>query len=199
MSWLFSQALVEEYSAGTSLAGEPCAQLNVMPTPHKFWRQDKTMDASDHSRFGLTSQLLTEGPGLELLTSYLAASHARTSAKGALAPASPESEAAFGPTWHGSFAKYDPVTSSWKTQQGSLLEDSTVFSETWPKWGSMQGGVCYLRPSLAPTTYANASGLLPTPTKSWAERGPGLSYNMDNLRMSLGATQATHAIVKAVG
>ena len=38
MSWLFSQALVEEYSAVTCSDGEPCAQLNVMPTPQPFWR-----------------------------------------------------------------------------------------------------------------------------------------------------------------
>jgi hypothetical protein len=36
MSWLFSQALVEEYSAGTCLDGEQSAQLNVMPTPLRF-------------------------------------------------------------------------------------------------------------------------------------------------------------------
>lgn len=41
MSWLFSQALAEEFSAETSLAGEQFAQLNVMPTPHKFSRNDK--------------------------------------------------------------------------------------------------------------------------------------------------------------
>ncbi|WP_227628725.1 DNA cytosine methyltransferase [Klebsiella pneumoniae] len=51
MSWLFSQALAEEYSADTSLAGEQFAQLNVMPTPHKFSRNDKTMEFSSLSRF----------------------------------------------------------------------------------------------------------------------------------------------------
>jgi len=46
MSWLFSQALVAEYSAATSSAGEPSAPLSVMPTPHRFWRNDKPMDCS---------------------------------------------------------------------------------------------------------------------------------------------------------
>ncbi len=32
MSWLFSQALVAEYSAANCSDGEPSAQLNVMPT-----------------------------------------------------------------------------------------------------------------------------------------------------------------------
>ena len=32
MSWLFSQALVEEYSDGSCSDGEPSVQLSVMPT-----------------------------------------------------------------------------------------------------------------------------------------------------------------------
>lgn len=63
MSWLFSQALAEEYSADTSLAGEQFTQLNVMPTPHKFSRNDKMMEFSDLSRFGLTCSVLTESHG----------------------------------------------------------------------------------------------------------------------------------------
>ena len=68
MSWLFSQALVAEYSQGTAWDGEPCAQLNVMPTQHKFWRNDKTLEPSDLSRFGLTCAALTEDRGADLLT-----------------------------------------------------------------------------------------------------------------------------------
>ncbi len=71
MSWLFSQELAGEYSADTSLAGEQFAQLNVMPTPHKFSRNDKMMEFSDLSRFGLTCAVLTESHGEELLTSFL--------------------------------------------------------------------------------------------------------------------------------
>lgn len=36
MSWLFSQALVEAYLEATCSAGEPSAQLNAMPTQHRF-------------------------------------------------------------------------------------------------------------------------------------------------------------------
>lgn len=63
MSWLFSQALAEEYSAGISLAGAQFAQLNVMPTLHKFSRNDKMMEFSYLSRFGLTCAVLTESRG----------------------------------------------------------------------------------------------------------------------------------------
>ena len=68
MSWLFSQALVAAYSADCSPDGTPCAPLSVMPTQHKFWRNDKTMEPSQLSRFGLTCAVLTEDHGVALLT-----------------------------------------------------------------------------------------------------------------------------------
>ena len=163
MSWLFSQALVEAFSAGTSLDGEPCAQLNVTPTPHKFWRSDKTIEHSDHSRFGLTSQLLTEDRGQELLMSYLAASRARTSAELAKGPASTAPAADYGQKCAGLLAKYDPGSSTWRTAQYSLLADSDVFSATWPRWGSMRNGESYLRPIPALPICESASGLWQTP------------------------------------
>lgn len=163
MSWLFSQALVEEYSAGTSLAGAPSAQLNVTPTQHKFWRNDKTMDASDLSRFGLTLRLLTVAHGVELLTSFLAAFPAKTSAQQEPAPALMDSAADSGHTWRASFARYSPDSSTWKTAQCSLLADSDEFSETWPRWGSMRNGVSFLRPIPALPICESESGLWQTP------------------------------------
>lgn len=94
MAWLFSKAMMDacapsnclpvqaaEFSEGNYSDGEPYAQLNVMPTPHKFWRNDKTMEFSDLSRFGLTLRLLTEDHGETLLMSYLAAFPVRISAQ----------------------------------------------------------------------------------------------------------------------
>lgn len=175
MSWLFSQALVEEYSAGTSLAGAPSSQLNVTPTQHKFWRNDRTMDASDHSRFGLTSQLLTAVHGVELLMSYLAAFPAKTSAQLEQALASKAPDRDSGDIWRGSFARFDRDASTWRTPQSSLLGGSDEFSETWPRWGSMSNGVSYLRPTPALPICANGSGLWPTPTVCGNHNQPGAS------------------------
>jgi hypothetical protein len=163
MSWLFSQALVEEFSAASCSDGEPSAQLSVMPTPHKFWRNDKTIEHSDLSRFGLTSKLLTESRGAELLTSYRAAFHAKTSAGQEGAQASTANAADYGPTWLGSFAKYDRDSCLWKTAQCSLLGDSEEFLETWPRWGSMRNGESFLRQIPALPICASGYGLLPTP------------------------------------
>jgi hypothetical protein len=171
MSWLFSQALVEEYSAGTSLDGGPSAQLNVTPTQHKFWRNDKMIDASDLSRFGLTLRLLTVAHGVELLMSYLAAFPAKTSALPATERGSTESGAGSGPTWCASFATYDRTSSSWRTRQCSLLGDLAEFSETWPSWGSMQSGECSEVTPLELPTSATEFGSLPTPRASVGKHG----------------------------
>jgi hypothetical protein len=171
MSWLFSQALAVECSQGICSDGEPYAQLNVTPTPHKFWRNDRTMEFSDLSRFGLTSRLLTEGHGEALLTSYLAGFHVKTSAPQAKALASTESEADSGEKWRGSFAKFDLVTSGWKTAQCSLLGDLEEFSETWPRWGLMRDGECWEDTMSEPPTVENESGFLPTPRASVGTHG----------------------------
>lgn len=165
MSWLFSQALVEEFSAATCSDGEPSAQLNVMPTPHKFSRQDKTIEPSDLSRFGLTCAVLTEDRGAALLTWFLEGFHARTSASQEEEKASVGNDLASGWKWPASFAKWDPDTSSWRTRQCSLVEDSDVFCQTWPAWGLMRNGECLERTPPAPPTNERGCGLWPTPTK----------------------------------
>jgi len=184
MSWLFSRALMQDYensrcspeqveesSAATCWDGAPSAQLNVMPTQHKFWRNDKTVEPSDLSRFGLTCAALTEDRGADLLTWFLEASRAKTSAWPARAQALTESEAACGPTWRGSLARFDPASSTWRTVQPSLLGDSDECSVTWPRSGMTAGGLCWELPTLVRPTSATGSGLWPTPTASLGTNG----------------------------
>src|SRR6185437_6125625 len=61
------------------------------------------------------------------------------------------------------------------TAQCSLLGDSSEFLETWPRWGSMLNGECYLRPIVAPTISESASGFWPTPMVCGNYNKPGLS------------------------
>ena len=164
MSWLFSRALVEEYSAENCSDGAPSAPLSVMPTPHKFWHSGKTMDALSLSRFGLTCAVLTEDLGRELLTWFLGASRARTSAAPGKAQDSTARDRGFGAKWPGSLARFDRDSFSWRTPQCSLFEDSEPCLETWPRWGLMHDGECWELPPLAHRTEENESGLLPTLT-----------------------------------
>ena len=164
MSWLFSRALVAEYSAASCSGGEPSAPLNGTPTPAAYYWPDKTTGHSRLSRFGMTSEPLTADRGEALLMLFLAASRARTSAQPEVGPDLTESEADSGAKWQGSFTKYDPATRSWKTRQFSLLGGLVEFSETWPRWGSMRNGECLERPMSERPTCESESGLWPTPT-----------------------------------
>jgi hypothetical protein len=188
MSWLFSQALVEEYSGESSSGGEPSAQLNVMPTLHKFWRNDKTMEFSNLSRFGLTLQLLTESSGEELLMSYLAAFPVRTLVQPEKAQESQVSAADYGLNSNALLARYDHISCSWKTAQCSLFADLEQSLETWPRSGSMLNGVCYQRPMLELHTSAIASGFWPfgmVPTPCAAAEAPNRGSNKKNGPKSL--------------
>lgn len=165
MSWLFSRALVEEYSADDCSAGGPSAPLSVMSTAHSFWRRGKTIDASNLSLFGLTCAALTEDRGEALLASYLRAFPARTSVQLARVPVFTASAPGSSSTSSASFAKWSPSSSGWKTAQPSLLAESTSFSGKWPSWGSMRNGECFERPTLVSITSGRACGSsLPTPS-----------------------------------
>lgn len=62
------------------------------------------------------------------------------------------------------FAYYDRDTSSWRTCQGSLLEDSGEFCTTWPKQGTWDAGFAYELPTSGLPIFASGySSLLPTP------------------------------------
>lgn len=188
MSWLFSQALVEEYSEENSLDGELCAQWNVMPTPQGFWRNDKMMEFSKLSRFGPTLKLLTESHGEELLTLFLAGFPVRISALQEKERESQAQEAGSGESSPGLLAKYDPATHSLKTAQYSLLEDSMCCSPILPKSGSMRNGCVYQQPNAERRILEIEFGFLPTP----ATIDSGSMFNKSasegaTLRPSLGA------------
>jgi hypothetical protein len=138
------------------------------------------------SRFGMTFKPLTADRGAKLLTLYLEDFPVRTFLPLDEAQASKEPDRECGSIWPESLAKYDPATSLWKTAQCSLLEDSIEFSETWPRWGSMQDGVSYQQQTLVHHIRETGSGLWPTPLaqdakhSGYAQSGPGkadkLSY-----------------------
>lgn len=164
MSWLFSQALVEEFSAATCSDGEPCAQLNGSPTPRAYLPSDRMTAFCRPSRFGMTFAPLTADRGAALLMWFLAASRAKTSAWPARASESPASAPACGPTWRASLAKFDHDSRSWRTVQLSLLGDSELSSVTWPPSGMTADGQCWELPTWERPTSATDSGLWPTPT-----------------------------------
>jgi hypothetical protein len=79
MSWLFSRALVEEYSEAICSDGEQSVQSSGNPIPQAYCVPDKMTAFSRLSRFGMTYKPLTATHGEALLTLYREAFHAKTS------------------------------------------------------------------------------------------------------------------------
>jgi hypothetical protein len=163
MSWLFSQALVAAYSEDISSDGELSVPLSGNPTQLAYLPPDRMTAFFRLSLFGMTYKPLTESLGQDVLTSYLAAFPVRTFPQPEREPELTAQDPECGHTWQELLARYDPVASLWKTPQCSLLGDYTEFSETWPRWGSMQNGVSYQRQTLVHHTSETASGSWPTP------------------------------------
>ena len=167
MSWLYSRVLVEEYLGENFSDGEQSAPLNGNPTPQAYCAPDKMMDFSRLSRFGMTFKPLTASRGEELLMLYRADFLAKTSAQLEKEQELMESEAECGEKWRGSFAKYDPNSSLWRTHQCSLLGGLDEFSETWPQWGLMRDGECWEQRMLEQTIRGTGYGLSPNGVDSF--------------------------------
>lgn len=164
MSWLYSRALVAEFSAANSLDGAAFALSRLIAPPQEDSSPAKTMAACLHSQYGTTSEPSTEDLGRALLTWYLADFPVRTAH--ALTPMetdSTESGLDCGPKCAGSFARWHPRTSSWRTAQCSLFGGLSEYSGTWPRWGMMRNGECWELTMPAALSGVNDSGLLPAP------------------------------------
>lgn len=163
MSWLFSRALVVEYSGVRFSDIVSSAQSSETPTPQAFWCGDKTTEHSRLSRFGMTCVPLTENHGAALLTWFQEGFLARTSVLPETAQDLTASALDSGEKWRGSLAKYDPVSHSLKTAQLSFLEDLTGCLLTLPRSGWMRDGECFPLPMLAQGTSGKEFGFWPTP------------------------------------
>lgn len=164
MSWHFSQALEAAFWADTCSDGEPSVPWSETPTARDDSCSDRMKGTLHRSPFGTMYVPSTDARGLALLTLFREASRAKTSALPAEATDSTESAAASGWKWPGSFAKWDRASCTWRTRQCSLIEDSTEFSGTWPRWGVLRDGECSELTTLAPPSTESESGYWQTPT-----------------------------------
>jgi len=174
MSWLFSQALVEEFSAENFSDGEPSAPLNGNRTQQAYCVPDKMTEFSRLSRFGMTFAPLTASRGEELLKLYLEGFPVKTSVPQDTVQESPAVDQDSGLKWQGLLGKYDHDTHSWKTVQCSLLADLEQCLEIWPRWGLMQDGVSYQQQTLVRPILERESGLWPTVTATANQLAPSM-------------------------
>jgi hypothetical protein len=192
MSWLFSQALVEEYLGDICSDGEQSAPLSGNSTQQAFCAPDKMTAFSRLSPFGMMYRPLTEDLGEALLMSYRAGFHVRTSVPQEKAQELTANDQECGHTWRGWLAKYDHDSSLWRTAQCSLLEDLNESLATLPRSGMTRSGLLWELPMLEQTIKGIESGLLeklPTPqatdhrnkptSKSWKAKG-GVNFSLSN-------------------
>ena len=91
---------------------------------------------------------------------------ARTSALPEKEPVLPVQGPVFGTSSLGSLASFDPVMSSWRTSQRSLLEEWIPYSQTFPRSGMTRSGTLFQLQPLVPRTAEIVSGSWPTPSAS---------------------------------
>lgn len=69
-------------------------------------------------------------------------------------------EADFGRNTRVSFARFDPVSYSWKIPHFLFQGDLATYSQTWPRWGTMVRGECFRLPPWVQDMSVNAFGEL---------------------------------------
>lgn len=126
----------------------------------------------------------TSAPTPPASTCSAVASPARTCLSLGRELASRVNAAVCGASSRGSFASFDPASSSWKTSQRSFLAELETFSGRWPRAGMMLSGFLSALPTLAlhtdesdssssrgawPTADAGVFNLHETP-ESWKKR-----------------------------
>jgi hypothetical protein len=165
--------LCENFICSPGQAAESLAECCSDTPQFALWKLSLTADAScskdsatesyRDSRFGTTSPHSTASLGADGLTSCAEVSPAKTFPPPEKAQESMEHGADCGGAWPAWFAKFDRVSSSWKTRQCSLLAGLDAFSGTWPRWGMMRGGVCWELTTSGHRTGESESGFWPTP------------------------------------
>lgn len=176
MSWLYSRALVEEFSRADCLAGALSVPLNSTPTPQAYLWHVKTTATWNRFPSATTLESLTDDYGADLLTWFRADFLAKTSPKSAVMPKElTESKADSGAIWRGLYQTCTPDLFSSKTPLSSSGAGLSESLETFPQWGMLQSGVLSERMTPALPTAEKESGLWATPSaRDWKDT-PGMS------------------------
>lgn len=166
MSWLYSRALVAEFSGGNSLAGGLCVPSNTTHIEPPYWLHGKTTDFLNPSRFGRMCGHLTAYHGAALLMWFREGLPAKVSQQRARVPGWMTQEASLSSKCSESLARFDLDSCSWKTPQSSEARDLHWSSVNLPKSGMLRGGTLSALPEWEAHTSAKDSSSLPTLTKT---------------------------------
>jgi hypothetical protein len=161
----------EGVSSAASFSDIPPSVLSRLNlTVEKSCCSGNEMESSHDSQSGTTCVHSTVDPGGDSLTSLRVDFLAKTYPQPGKAKASTVNAQDCGDKWLGSLTRYDPDSRSWKTAQCLLQGGLEEFSETWPRWGIMQDGVCWERTMQVRHTCESESGSSPKwPTPNCVE------------------------------
>jgi len=143
MSWHYLRGPAGESSEDCCTGGTPLPPLKSKITHAEFCCNGRLTDVYLDSLSGTMCVRSTAGRGRGGSMSSAGVSLAKTFHAPEKGQESQASAADSGKSLQGSFAKWDRDSCSWKTHQCSLFGGLELFSETWPRWGLMQGGVCW--------------------------------------------------------
>jgi hypothetical protein len=163
MSYIYLQEQGEESSVDNfkDIPAYVLSRLNL--TQDKSCCNGSETESCQNSRYGMISEHSMEHLGEEKSTSFAEDFLAKTFPQLEKELESRANALGFGEKWPGWLAKYDQDLCLWKTPQCSLLEDYIEYSETWPKWGMMQDGVCWELTTSVRHIEERESGYWPTP------------------------------------
>ena len=164
MSWLYLPVRGGACSEQGCLDGEQSVTSSGTSIVSRCSKRGSETDISTMPRSGMTLIPSTGDPGLDWWMSCLRASHASHS-QAREKDLERMIRGINGLPRSGSFAKFDPSSSSWKMSQlcwPSLISEE--FLRTWPRAGMSSGGIAYRLQPLARIIRGTGSGSLPTPT-----------------------------------
>lgn len=158
MSWLYSRALVEEFSAATCSDGARSAQLSVTPMPLAFLPSARMTAFSGLSQSGTTFGHLTDGLGADVLMWFLEGFpvrpiHQRLRAETLLTISGRKCDGSWQMSLPGT---YGPRTS--KDAQ------SIARPTTWRRWATRPAALPFPRRTWVVTMFGGDIGYLHTPT-----------------------------------
>lgn len=163
----FLQGLAAGYWVTPSWAMSLSAPSNSIPIASKSWRSDKqTVCCRGFPSLQMSAPLM-DARGADWWTASVLAFRVPPSPVRVSGGRMPTSGTA-GRGRPESLARFDPATRSWRTSVLSLLTTtSEPYSGSWPRSGTMSGGIVYPRRPSAPLTAGTGSGSgasRPTPT-----------------------------------
>lgn len=174
MSWHFSLALEEAFSAASCLVGAQSARWNSMPSAPDDSCSARMKDTCHHSPFGMMYVPSTDAHGEALLTWFRAAFPVRISVRLDAEKALMATTLGCGERWLGSFRKPSHSLYSSRIHHIYALADLSESSRTLTAWGTTRRGVCLERTTVWRRTPENGCGSLPTLTTVGNEMSPSM-------------------------